>query len=61
MHKYLRLMKHLTQEFDKIEFVQIPKSQNMVADEVAKIALSKEGITSSMGLMMEIKKRPNIE
>ena len=33
----------------------------MVTDEVAKIALSEEGITSSMGLMMEIKKRPNIE
>ena len=61
MQKYLRLTKHLTQEFDKIEFVQIPRSQNMVADEVAKIASSEEGTTSSMGLMMEIQKRPNIE
>ena len=61
MQKYLRLTKHLTQEFDKIEFVQIPRSQNMVADEVAKIALSEEGTMSNMGLMMEIQKRPNIE
>ena len=61
MQKYLRLTKHLTQEFDKIEFVQIPRSQNMVADEVAKIASSEEGTTSSMGLMMEIQKRLNME
>ena len=26
MQKYLRLTKHLTQEFDKVEFVQIPRS-----------------------------------
>ena len=26
MQKYLRLTKHLTQEFDKVEFVQIPGS-----------------------------------
>ena len=61
MQKYLRLTKHLTQEFDKIEFVQIPRSQNMVADEVAKIASTEEGTTSSMGLMMEIQKRLNME
>ena len=36
MKKYLRLTKHLTQEFDRVEFVQIPKSQNMLADEIAK-------------------------
>ena len=30
MQKYLRLMKHLTQEFNKVEFVQVPRSQNMV-------------------------------
>ena len=36
MQKYLRLTKHLTQEFDRVEFVQIPKSQNMLADEIAK-------------------------
>ena len=42
MQKYLRLTKHLTQEFDKMEFVQIPKNQNMVVEEVAKLASSKE-------------------
>ena len=60
MQKYLKLTKQLTQEFDKVEFVQIPRSQNMAADEVAKLALSEEGATS-MGLVMEVQKRPNIE
>ena len=26
IQRYLRLMKHLTQEFDEVEFVQIPRS-----------------------------------
>ena len=53
MQKYLKLTKHLAQKFDKVEFVQIPRSKNMVADEVAKLASSKEG-AMSMGLMMEV-------
>ena len=61
MQKYLRLTKHLTQEFDKIKFVQIPRSQNMVADIVAKISSSEKETTSSMGLVMEIQKRLGIE
>ena len=61
MQKYLRLTNHLTQEFEKVEFVQIPRSQNMVVDEVAKIASSEEETTGSMGLVMEIQKRPSIE
>ena len=60
MQKYLKLTKHLTQKFDKVEFVQIPRSYNMVADEVARIASSEEGATS-MGLMMEVQKHPSIE
>ena len=60
MQKYLRLTKHLTQEFDKVEFVQIPRSQNMAADEVTKKALSEEGATS-MGLVMEVQNRLNIK
>ena len=53
MQKYLRLMKYLTQGFDRVEIVQIPKSQNMIAEEVAKLASSKEGL-ASMGLEMEV-------
>ena len=58
--KYLRLIKHLTQEFDRVEFVQIPRSQNMIVDEIAKQTSSKERPTS-MGLEMEVQKHPNIE
>ena len=36
MQKYLKLTKHLTHEFDKVEFVQILRSQNMIADKIAK-------------------------
>ena len=60
MQKYVRLTKHLTQEFDRVEFTQIPRSQNMMADEVSKLASSEEeGI--SMNLEMEVQKHPSIE
>ena len=42
MQKYLRLTKHLAQEFDRVEFVQIRRSQNMIVDEIAKQASSKK-------------------
>ena len=60
MQKYLRLTKHLTWEFDKVEFAHIPRSQNMMADEVSKLASSEEG-GISMGLEMEVQKYPSIE
>lgn len=53
MQKYLRLMKHLTREFDTVEFVQIPRSQNIGADEVSKLA-SSEKREISMDLEMEV-------
>ena len=53
MQKYLRLTKRLTQEFDRVEFVQIPRSQNTIADEIEKLASSEEGSTST-DLKMEI-------
>ena len=43
MQKYLRLTKHLIVEFDEVEFVQVPRNQNMVADEISKLASSEEG------------------
>ena len=53
MQKYLRLTKRLTQEFDRVEFVQIPRIQNTIADEIEKLASSEEGSTST-GLKMKI-------
>ena len=60
MQKYLRLTKHLTQEFDMVEFVQIPRSQNMIVDEIAKLASSEERSISTIS-KMEVQKHPNIE
>ena len=53
MQKYLRLTKHLTQEFDTVEFVQIPRSQNMGTNEVSKLASSEKGEIST-DLAMEV-------
>lgn len=60
MQKYLRLTKHLTQEFNRVEFVQVPKSQNMVVDEISKLASLEEG-GLCMGLAMEVSKHLSIE
>ena len=60
MQKYLRLTKHLTQEFNRVEFVQVPKSQNILVDKISKLALSEEG-GLSMGLAMEVPKHLSIE
>ena len=40
--------------------MQIPRSQNMAADEVTKLASSEEG-SISLGLKMKVQKRPSIE
>ena len=55
MQKYLKLIKHVAQEFDKLEFVWIPRGQNMAANEIAKMASSEERSTS-MELNMEVQK-----
>ncbi|XP_050259164.1 uncharacterized protein LOC126704182 [Quercus robur] len=60
MQKYLRLTKHLNREFDAMEFVQIPRSQNMGADEVWKLA-SSEKREITIDLAMEVQKYPSIE
>ncbi|XP_030946087.1 uncharacterized protein LOC115970625 [Quercus lobata] len=60
MQKYLKLTRQLTQEFDTVEFVQIPRSQNIGADEVSKLASSEEGKTST-DMAIEIQKHSSIE
>lgn len=60
IQKYLKLMKHLAQEFDELEFVQIPISQNVATDEIARMASLEEGSTC-MELDMEVQKYPSIE
>ena len=43
-----------------MEFMQIPRSQNMEADEVSKLASSEEGKIVTE-LVMEVQKHPSIE
>ena len=60
MQKYLRLTRHLTREFDKVEFVQVPRNQNVLADEISKLASSEEGGLSK-NLTMDVQKHLCIE
>ena len=60
MQKYLKLTKHLTQEFEEVEFVQVPRSQNTAADEISKLASSEERWIDK-DLAMEIQKHHSIE
>ena len=57
MQKYLRLTRHLTREFDEVEFIQVPSNQNALADEISKLASSEEGGQSN-DLVMEVQKHP---
>ena len=60
MQKYLRLTKHLIQEFEGVEFEQVPRSQNTVVDEISKLASSEEGGVNK-DLAMEVQKHSSIE
>ena len=53
MQKYLRLTRHLTREFNEVEFIQVPRNQNALADEISKLASSEEGELSN-NLAMEV-------
>ena len=43
-----------------MEFVQVPRSQNTVVDEISKLASSKEG-GMNKDLAIEVQKHPSIE
>ena len=60
MQKYLRLTRLLMREFDEVEFVQVPRNQNTLANEILKLALLEEGWLSN-NLAMEIQKHPSIK
>ena len=50
----------MAQEFDRVEFTQVPRSQNIGAEELAKQASLEVGPTST-DLKMEVQKQPNIK
>ena len=60
MQKYLKLMHQLVRDLEQVEFIQVPQSLNMEADEVARQASSK-AIDDLLGTKIEVQKFPNIE
>ena len=60
MQKYLKLTKHLFQEFEEVEFEQVPRSQNTAVDEISMLTSSEDGQMDE-DLAMEIQKHPSIE
>lgn len=53
MQKYLKLTNQLVQEFNQVDFTEVPQSQNSEASEVARQASSEEQ-TSSLDLKVEV-------
>ena len=47
-------------KFDEVEFIQVPRNQNALADEISKLASLEIGELSN-NLAMEVQKHPNIE
>ena len=43
-----------------MEFIQVPRNQNALADEISKLASSEEGELSN-NLAMKVQKHPSIE
>lgn len=60
MQKYLKLTNQLIGEFERVNFVQIPRDQNLEADEVARYT-SSEDKTSFPNLKLEMQKSPSIK
>ena len=51
--KYLQLKSQLINEFDNIKFELIPREENSVVDEVARLASIKDA-PATVGLLMEV-------
>ena len=60
MKSYLKLMSQLNDDFDDVIFEQIPWENNSAANEVAKLASTKDA-PKNPGLYMEVQAIPSIE
>ena len=59
MQKYLKLMNQLTRDLEQVEFMQVPRSLNMEANDMARQA-SSEAEDDPLGIKMEVQNFPNI-
>ena len=53
MQKYLKLTNQLVQEFNQVDFIQVPQNHNLEVDEMARQALLEER-TGSPDLKVEL-------
>ena len=60
MKRYLKLTSQLISNFDDVRIGQIPREENLEADEVARLASSNNGI-GQLGLYMEVQTISSIE
>ena len=60
MKRYLKLTTQLINEFDDVKFEQIPRENNSTADEVAKLASTKDASTT-IELLTEVQTIPSID
>ena len=60
MQKYLKIVQQLSQHFDGLDFVQIPRAKNAEADFLARLA-SIDDYNTSFELCKEIRGQPSIE
>ena len=60
MQKYLKLTNELVSSFDRVKFVQIPRSQNAKVDEVARSALAGDQVKVN-DWVLEEQNSPSIE
>ena len=60
MKRYLKLTSQLSSNFNDVRIGQIPREENLEADEVARLASSNSG-TRQPGLYMEVQTIPSIE
>ena len=58
--KYLRRTSQLINEFDNIKLALIPREENLVADENARLALTEDALEME-GLLMEVQTISNID
>ena len=60
MKKYLQLTSYLIDEFDNVKLELIPREENSTADEVARLASTKDA-QATIGLLMEVQTTPSID
>ena len=60
MKRYLKLINQLISHFDDVMVDQVPREENLEADEVARLASYNDN-TEKLGLYMEVQTIPNIE